>query len=384
MNEFKELSSIEKNIYKSLLVSKKLKKDLMLEMNLPKTTVNRALQNLISKNLIEEIGFDSSTGGRPPIVYGPSSNNFFVIGIDISRSYSEVIIVDSSLNIKFKNRFEMTIKLDPKSTVTKISKIIFDAIYNLSIDKNKIIGISLGVVEPIDLKSGTFGSLSNFLNKQWSELNIKALFEEYFSLPIFIDRGTNMAALGEFFINQDTNLKKIIYLNLGLGIRYGLVNNGEIMDSHHKIYDALGHMTINLNGSKCICGKNGCLELYGTISAIESNYNLNNKSNKINIDSIIKNALLGEEKALKAIDDALYALSIGINNFSNILNPDKVIINGPLIQKNPYIFEKLIENIKSFNNNDSSIESIYSKTSYFKESIISMGAAITLILKHID
>ena len=82
----------------------------------------------------------------------------------------------------------MTIKLDPKSTVTKISKIIFDAIYNLSIDKNKIIGISLGVVEPIDLKSGTFGSLSNFLNKQWSELNIKSLFEEYFSLPIFIDR----------------------------------------------------------------------------------------------------------------------------------------------------------------------------------------------------
>ena len=67
------------------------------------------------------------------------------------------------------------VKLDPKSTVTKISKIIFDAIYNLSIDKNKIIGISLGVVEPIDLKSGTFGSISNFLNKQWSELNIKAL-----------------------------------------------------------------------------------------------------------------------------------------------------------------------------------------------------------------
>lgn len=384
MNEFKELSSIEKNIYKSLLTSKKLKKDLMLEMNLPKTTVNRALQNLIAKNLIEEIGFESSTGGRRPIVYGPSPNNFFVIGIDISRSYSEVVIINSSLNIKFKNRFEMTIDLDPKSTITKISKIIFDAIYNLSIDKNKIIGISLGVVEPIDLKSGTFGSLSNFLNNQWSELNVKALFEKYFSLPIFIDRGTNMAALGEFFINQDANLKKIIYLNLGLGIRYGLVNNGEIIDSHHKIYDALGHMTINLTGDKCICGKNGCLELYGTISAIESNYNLDDSSNKINIDSIMENALLGDKKALKAIDDALYALSVGINNFSNILNPDKVIINGPLIQKNPYIFKKLIENIKSLNNNDKSIESTYSKTSYFKESIISMGAAITLILKHID
>lgn len=383
MNDFINLTDLEKSIYKSLLVSKKLKKDLMLEFNLPKTTINRALQDLISRNLIKENGLEISTGGRPPIIYAPNENSFFTIGIDISRSYSEIIIIDSALNILFKNRFKMDANLNPENTVININNTLFTALSNLSISKERIIGIGLGVVEPIDPKTGVIGTITNSLNTQWTNLNIKKLFEKYCDLPVLINRGANMAALGEFFININRNINKIIYLNLGLGIRYGLVHNGRVIDSFDPTYDALGHMIINAQGEKCQCGKNGCLELYGTISSIEDTYNTNNKK-KVSIDDIIKIALLGDLEATLAINEALHALAIGINNFSNILNPDKVIINGPLVQKNPYIFETLIEYIQELNQNKDRIHSIYSKDSYFGESIIAMGAAITFIINYIN
>lgn len=383
MNEFKNLTDIEKSIYKSLLISKKLKKDLMAEFDLPKTTINRILQNLLSKSLIKENGLTSSTGGRPAIIYAPSESLFYVVGVDISRSYSELVILNSSLDTLFKKRFQMDTLLSPEDSIINIANSLSSAIDYLSIDKEKIIGIGLGVVEPIDPKTGVIGTVTNALNQQWNNLNIKKLFEKYFDIPVLIDRGTNMGALGESFINSNTNIDKIIYLNLGLGIRYGLVHNGKVIDSFNPIYDALGHMVVDINGEKCQCGKNGCLELYGTILAMKNNY-AKATNTTLSIDEIIEKSTSGDLNAISVIDNSLNALAIGINNFFNILNPNKVIINGPLIQKNPYIFEKLTNYIKELNHNKNAIDSIYFKDSYFGESIISIGAAITFIINYID
>lgn len=383
METFKNLTYTEKSIYSSLLVSSKLKKDLMIEFDLPKTTINRNLQNLLSKNLIKEVGFKSSTGGRPAIIYAPNETSFYIIGIDISRSYSEVVILDSSLAVLFKKRFEMDINLSPEDSIINIYNSLSTALNSLLIDKEKIIGIGLGVVEPINPKTGIIGTITNPLNKQWSNLNIKKLFEKYFDIPVLIDRGTNMAALGEYFINSNTDISKIIYLNIGRGIRYGLVHNGSVIDSFNPIYDALAHMVIDINGENCQCGKNGCLELYGTILAIENNFNKDNKTN-YSINEIIEKSINGDSKASLVIDNAIHSLAIGINNFFNLLNPDKVIINGPLIQKNPYFFEKLINYIKDLNHNKEIIASIYFKDASFGESIISIGAAISFIISTLE
>lgn len=369
----KNLNEIEKSIYKSLLISQKLKKDLMEDLILPKTTVNRSLESLIEKGLVKKQGLENSTGGRKPIIYAPINDSFYSFGVDISRSYSEILLINSSLQVLYKNRFPMTFDLDSISTVKKISSLIKGSISNLNIDTNKILGIGLGVIEPIDIQTGIMGCITNPLNDSWTDVNIRELFSKYLNIPIYLNKGTNMAAIGEYFINEDKNIKKIIYLNLGRGIRYSLIDNGKITDSHNKVYDALGHMTIDLNGENCICGKSGCLELYATINSIETKFNKNSNSDFKSIDDIFKLFEENNTDAKKIIDDTLFALASGINNFSSIISPDKVILNGPLMQKHNYIFEKLIENFKLLNPD---IASIYSNTPSFGNSSIAFGAAI--------
>ncbi|MGL5766856.1 MAG: ROK family transcriptional regulator [Sarcina sp.] len=369
----KNLNEIEISVYKSLLISKKLKKDLMEDLSLPKTTVNRALENLIQKNLIQKQGLENSTGGRKPIIYAPVPDTFYSLGVDISRSYSEIILINSALEIVYKNRFPMTFRLDSNSTVKKISNLILEALKASNIDINKILGMGLGVIEPIDIQTGIMGCISNPINNSWNNVNLKDLFSKYLKIPIYLNKGTNMAAIGEFFINRDNHIKKLIYLNLGRGIRYSLINNGQIIDSHNKVYDALGHMTIDLNGENCVCGKSGCLELYATINAIENNFNKNSNSDFKSIDDIFKLLEENNLNAKNSIDKALFALASGINNFSSIISPDKVILNGPLMQKHQYVFEKLIENFKILNPD---IAFIYSNKPSFGDSSISFGAAI--------
>lgn len=373
------LNTLEKSVYKSLLVSKKLKKDLILEFSMPKTTINRVLENLLNKNLIEKNGLENSTGGRKPIIYATSSNNFYSIGVDLSRSYSEIIILNSSLEIIFKNRFNMTAELEPIQTVTKICELIKNAITNLNLNIKKFIGLGLGVIDPIDVKTGQLGQITNSLNNNWTDINIKNLFLQLLDLPVFLNRGTTMATIGESFINQNKAIKKIIYINIGRGIRYSFINNGKTENPIGKIYDPLAHMTIKINGKPCICGKYGCLELYASINTMEDFFNASQLTCYTKIDDIFLLFKKGNSKAKEIIDTVLFTLAVGINNLSDITNPDKVILNGPLIQKDNYVFERLIDNFKNLNTTID-IESVYSCTPYFGESSISVGSAIACII----
>lgn len=215
-----------------------------------------------------------------------------------------------------------------------------------------------------------------------------------------------MAALGEFHFNYNPLVQKVAYVNLGLGIRYGLVVNGKIIKNPNSKEDAFGHMTIKYDGDSCPCGNNGCLELYATIGGIEKIYK--KYSNKdISLDLIVQNikdefkyteADLSNTKfiehminysektnnfSFKALNEGIRILSLGLNNFSNLINADRIVINGPLIQLDYIIYNLLCYHLKNIHNNGS-VDSIYTTEGYFKENIISTGAAFTMLLNKLQ
>ncbi len=408
MCELNNLSKKEKEIYKAIIIShQKLKKDLMNELNMPKTTANRILQSLISKGLIKELGIDKSTGGRPPIIYGGNKDSFYIIGIDLARSYSETVILNSSLEILFKERIVMDEASTPQSTIDYLAPRIKEALNKLNIEDNKVLGIGVGAVGPVNTETGILGNVTNFKNKSWSGANIKALISKYFSYELLIGNGTNMAALGEFYFSYNPSIQKVVYLNLGLGIRYGLVVNGKIIKNPNSKEDAFGHMTIKYDGDVCPCGNKGCLELYGTIGGIENLYKkYSGESACLNliIRNILSDLKYDETKLddfdymkylsnyfsetnnyyFKALNDGIHILALGLNNFSNLINADRIVINGPLIQKDILIYKLLLYHLKTLNNNDSTINKIYTTEGYFKSNIISTGAAFTLLLNKLQ
>lgn len=408
MCELNNLSKKEKEIYKAIIIShQKLKKDLMNELNMPKTTANRILQSLINKGLIKELGMDKSTGGRPPIIYGGNKDSFYIIGIDLARSYSETVILNSSLEILFKERIVMDEESTPQSIIDYLAPRIKNALSKLNIEDNKVLGIGVGAVGPVNTKTGILGNVTNFKNSSWSGANIKALISKHFSYELLIGNGTNMAALGEFYFNYDPLIQKVVYLNLGLGIRYGLVVNGNIIKNPNSKEDAFGHMTIKYDGDTCPCGNKGCLELYGTIGGIERLYKKYSGSSSC-LNAIIRNILSDtkyDESKLddfeyinylsnyfsesnnyffKALNDGINILALGLNNFSNLINADRIVINGPLIQKDILVYKLLLYHLKNLNNNDNAIDKIYTTEGYFKSNIISTGAAFTLLLNKLQ
>lgn len=364
-------------IYHNFPVSKSKLKELS---GFTLTTLNRAMDLLIEENLIYVSNVGESSGGRKPALYSINIHSGYIIGIDISRTYTKVTLMDLGLNILKSVTLGMFSKSMPEDILDKIEDII-NSFYK-KFPKEKILGIGIGAVGPIDSENGTILNPSGFLADGWRNIEIKKILEKKTGLITVLQGGANAAVLGEHIKGVGKNLDNIAYISLGIGIRLGVIHNNEIFSTSNE--DAFGHIIIDFKGRKCLCGKKGCLDAYVSINAIldrfkeaieageysrlteEIEYDLS----EINIDNFLKAAENGDRLALKIVDETAEYLSAAISNLINILNSKLIIMGGPLINKSSILYDRTLQKITD---NANEVKAAFSK-GLLKDNAIVTGA----------
>lgn len=172
------------------------------------------------------------------------------------------------------------------------------------------------------------------------------MLKEETAYPIFLENGANCAALAEFYYGAAKGCKSLGYIHVGVGIRSGVINHGRLVRTADNRDDALGHMIVDMDGRQCYCGNYGCLQSYCTLNGMLQEFRAKLKigrgSNVLDLyrGSIEDLPLSVFYQAVKDKDplvvqimlDGAAALGTGVANFSNLLDLDLVIINGPVIQ----------------------------------------------------
>lgn len=336
-------------IYNNYPISKSKLKDIS---GFTLTTLNRAMDLLLNENLIYVSNIGDSNGGRKPSLYSINPASSYVIGIDISRTYTKVTLMDLELNILKSNTFGMFSQNTPEYTLNKIHDIINN--FCKDFDKEKILGIGVGTVGPIDAKNGIILNPSNFPALGWQNVSITNYLKEKTGLITILESGANAAVLGEHIKGAGKNTANTAYINLGVGIRLGIIHDNKIFNSANE--GAFGHMIIAVDGKKCSCGKNGCLEAYVSIKSILHNFKeaaangtpsklveeIQYDLSQINIDNFSNAVKNNDSLAVKTIDNAAKYLSTAIINLINILNSELIILGGPLINKCDALYTRTV------------------------------------------
>ncbi|MGH4125445.1 MAG: ROK family protein [Clostridium sp.] len=354
------------------------KKHLQIVANIKLTTLNRVMKTLEHKKIIVEYGESESTGGRKAVEYDVSQTGFYFIGIDLSRTYVKLILTNMKLCILKKEEFLMDESYSPEKTLEKIILIIEQMVSDLNIKKNEILGTGIGTVGPIDREKGIILNPKGFFNSNWVNVPIKAMIEERLEIPCFIDNGANTAVLGEYLYGKGKDLKSVAYIHCGIGIRSAIIRDGIIIRSMNDREDAFGHMIVEHNGEVCSCGNSGCIESYSSIDSILKKINTKTKDNnrlisEINYSEKLKVELQNNDIAIEVVNQGAEILGIGLSNLVRLLDPELVILSGPLIMNFEHYYEKSIEIFRSINLMDNRV--IFSKGGKFQEDVIALGAA---------
>ncbi|MBL4951618.1 ROK family transcriptional regulator [Neobacillus sp. YIM B02564] len=322
-------------------------------------TVSSLVNELIDKNLItEEKAESTNTGGRKPIMLRINYSAYYIIGVYAAAEVIRVILTTMDGKILSDFRKDIIELPSKEEFINMIIESIHRLLDDKYINRELILGIGFamhGLVNP-DEGLAIFSPHLHLEN-----VPIRERLEKEFHIPVTVENDVRALAIGESWFGQGQGIPDFICISVGRGIGSGIFINNEIYKSSFNTAGEIGHTILNVNGPKCQCGNNGCLESYASESAIlkkvkdELKFNqtsilaewLNGSQNDVlSIHLIFKAAKEGDCFAKTILEEAGQSLGLATANMINILKPSKIILEGNLFDEGDFVLlplKKMIE-----------------------------------------
>jgi predicted NBD/HSP70 family sugar kinase len=352
------------------------------------TTCTRLIDELLESELIVEKGYGESSGGRKPVMYEIKQDANYVIGIDIARTNTRVLLMDLGFNILDEAELPMNEASTPEVTLDFIISSCNRMIHNLGITHDDVLGAGIGTVGPLDRENGMILNPIYFQSKGWENLSICSKLSDKLQLKTFLDYGTNTALLAEYQQESFNKYKNVVHVLKGVGTRTGIIVDGRLVRGSDKLsMFGQGHMVVDLNGKECICGKRGCVHAYSSLSAIKQEIISNIESGShsiildwksniqdIQFDDIFRAVHEKDPLVIQVVKDAAYYTGIGLSNLINVLFPDLVILSGPTYSTIDLFYDVVTETAAELCKNMYSDQSIVFSRGQLGKNATAIGA----------
>jgi len=342
--------------------------ELSSQVNLSIPKVTAMVNELIDMNLAADFGKESSSGGRPPNVYGLNASAVHFVGVDVRAHDINIGIANFNQDIvEFKDRIPFRLK-NQADSLEELCNLISGFIESSSIDCATIEGIGINLSGRINQRTGYSYSFFNFQERPLSEV-----LSEKLGYDVYLENDSRAMAYAEYKNLDNPAIKNVLFLNLDYGIGMGVVINGELYYGKSGYSGEVGHIPIFENNVICQCGKQGCLETEASgwalvnefKKSIESGANsviVKDPSNIdcVNMNDIIKAAMDDDVLAIELISRIGEKIGRGLAVVINIFNPELVILGGSLSKTGDYIrlpIKSAVNKLSlSLMNNDTQIE----------------------------
>lgn len=202
------------------------------------------------------------------------------------------------------------------------------------------IGVSFG--GPVDFTAGTV-RLSHHV-PGWENIELRSLLEAQFNAPASVDNDANVAALGEHRFGAGQGYDSLLYITVSTGVGGGWILNGQPWRGAGGMAGEIGHTVVDPNGPVCLCGKRGCVERLASGPYIAQQVRewlqaqpnqgqvlrslVNDNLEAITAQLVSQAASQGDNFAGKALEQAAWALGVGIGNAANLVNPQRFVLGG--------------------------------------------------------
>lgn len=393
VNELALLNKEQLDILNHLVCRGPITKGQIIELTgLKLTTLNRFIKPLAAAHLITEVGVDESSGGRKPLLYDINKIDFYLIGIDLSRTYTRIVLANLKMDIIDAIEFKMTPAHTPLKTIETVNKWIDKLMAIHDIPLSKLSGIGLGTIGPLNREKGIIYNTRKFA-ADWANVSIKELLSKVYSCPIMIDNGANGAVFVEKLFGSGRNVQNLAYINCGLGIRTGVMSDHHIVRSVQDSNNAFGHMVVDYDGLLCHCGKKGCLDCYCSLQSIQNNLQayldqdahaqtqLTHRSSGLDI---LKAGDEGDKVATEIITEAARIFGIGLSNYMNIMDLTTIILSGPTIYSSHHFYQTAVKTAQEnyLLGKDQMVTFI--KNGAYRENSMALGSAALLLMNLLD
>ena len=310
--------------------------DLARMTRLSPATVTETVKVLLKAGYLTEAELGETSGGRPPIMIRINRERNYIVGIDLDVSKMTILLCNLGLET-IASKSSALDTIDYRAVLAKIVPEVQALIDERDLEKEKILGVGLGVPGHVNFARGLVRFAPNL---RWQDVPLAEDLESKLQMDVFVENDAKLSALGEKWFGAGQEANEMVYVSVKAGIGCGLIIDGEIYRGIDGSAGELGHMTIDPAGPECTCGNYGCWETFADNSAILSRAmraiaaapdsvlrKISEKQlRQITMDDLIEAFSQNDPVAVKVVRESAWYLGIGIVNILNSFNPELVII----------------------------------------------------------
>jgi len=327
-----------------------------LGLSLP--TVSRIVGKLIREGLVREgeaVSAESATVGRRPTSLYFNHQAHTIIGVDLGGTNMVGVHADLGGNIRAEQTALSTPDGDTGGVLDRLFNLVASLLSAAEADRTRIRGIGIGAPGVVHADHGIVVWAPAF---GWRDLHLKALMEERFGIPTFVENDVNLAALGEKWYGAAQGVENLISVFVGTGIGAGVIINGGLYRGHHDAAGEVGYIIPHPRFLGQRFDEFGCLETLASGPAIARRARelatgtsrlvqlAGGRWENVRAEHVFAAAREGDPLAQRIVEETVDYLAIMVADIISVLDPEMVVLGGGVARSDDLILEPLRRRIE--------------------------------------
>lgn len=227
--------------------------DLARATGLTRVTVSDLVGGLIADGLLGELGVPAENKvGKPPTLVGLLADAAHIVALDLSpadRMAGAVVNLFGQVKSRAEVPIEGACGADAVGLAVGLAERLRDTI------DRPVLGVGVGTPGVVDGR----GVVLDAHNLHWAGVDLAGIIRRRLDLPVYAANDAKTAVLAEYTFGG-TTAADLMLLRIETGVGAGLVVGGALVQGHAWAAGEIGHVVVDPAGTRCACGRVGCLE----------------------------------------------------------------------------------------------------------------------------
>jgi N-acetylglucosamine repressor len=306
--------------------------DLARLMGVRRGAITRLVDDLLGTGLVVEGAKGESKGGRKPMHLYIETRHRCAMAVDIAASRTSILMTDL-LGQPLADIIEFPTGGSPRALVDELVATV-KRLRGREPGFGEWFGVGVAVSGMVELDSGRL-RFSPTLG--WRDVDLRGPLEAATGVPVVVENSCKACVLAQVWavrgdIPEDG---PVAFVNVSDGVGVGVAVDGKLLRGTHNLAGEFGHVTMDLSGPLCSCGRRGCWEALVSKRATIARYLGEDPGWTgtpepwgTTVEQMIERARAGEHKALAALRETGRYLGLGFATIVKTVDPQRIYIGG--------------------------------------------------------
>lgn len=177
-----------------------------------------------------------------------------------------------------------------------------------------------------------------------ADFHVGDMLSDRLGFRVEVGNDATCAAAAEWKLGAARGAHDLVMVTLGTGIGGGVVAGGQLIRGANGFTGEIGHMVVDPDGLPCPCGRRGCWERYASGSGLAQIAReaaigkrlrrvvqfAGGDAERVRGEDVQAAAREGDTEALEVVDAFGRWVALGLNNLTNLLDPEMFVLGGGL------------------------------------------------------